>query len=154
MCIRDRSVAVVTDSLARDQMKAVPKAKPGSGPSMAELEEMTLVELQKEARELGVAGYSTLRKKELVFEILKAKTQAGGLIFAEGLLEILNEGYGFLRPAFYFPSKDDIYISPSQIRRFDLRTGDLVTGQVRPPKDSERYYGLLRICLLYTSRCV
>jgi len=140
-----KSVAVVTDSLAREQVKAVPKAKPGSGPSMAELEEMTLVELQKEARELGVAGYSTLRKKELVFEILKAKTQAGGLIFAEGLLEILNEGYGFLRPAFYFPSKDDIYISPSQIRRFDLRTGDLVTGQVRPPKDSERYYGLLRI---------
>ena len=140
-----KSVAVVTDSLAREQVKTVPKAKPGSGPSMAELEEMTLVELQKEARELDVAGYSTLRKKELIFEILKAKTRAGGLIFAEGLLEILNEGYGFLRPAFYFPSKDDIYISPSQIRRFDLRTGDLVTGQVRPPKDSERYYGLLRI---------
>lgn len=140
-----KSVAVVTDSLAREQVKAVPKTKPGSGPSMAELEEMTLVELQKEARELDVAGYSTLRKKELIFEILKAKTRAGGLIFAEGLLEILNEGYGFLRPAFYFPSKDDIYISPSQIRRFDLRTGDLVTGQVRPPKDSERYYGLLRI---------
>ncbi len=140
-----KSVAVATDSLAREQVKAVPKTKPGSGPSMAELEEMTLVELQKEARELDVAGYSTLRKKELIFEILKAKTRAGGLIFAEGLLEILNEGYGFLRPAFYFPSKDDIYISPSQIRRFDLRTGDLVTGQVRPPKDSERYYGLLRI---------
>ncbi len=116
-----------------------------TGPSMKELGIMTLVELQKVARELGIAGYSALRKKELVFEILKARTQAGGLIFAEGLLEILQEGYGFLRPAFYFPSKDDIYISPSQIRKFDLRTGDLVSGQVRPPKDNERYYGLLRI---------
>ena len=141
----DKGAATAGDISIKEQVKAASKTKPGSGPSMAELENMTLVELQKEARELGVAGYSMLRKKELVFEILKAKTQAGGLIFAEGLLEILNEGYGFLRPAFYFPSKDDIYISPSQIRRFDLRTGDLVTGQVRPPKDSERYYGLLRI---------
>ncbi|HHY69935.1 MAG: transcription termination factor Rho [Bacillota bacterium] len=133
------------EEVEKDEVKPSARTKPGSGPSMAELEDMTLVELQREARELGVAGYSSLRKKELIFEILKAKTQAGGLIFAEGLLEILNEGYGFLRPAFYFPSKDDIYISPSQIRRFDLRTGDLVTGQVRPPKDNERYYGLLRI---------
>ncbi len=121
------------------------RTRPEPGPTIKELEVMTLVELQKVARELGIAGYSGLRKKELVFEVLKARTQAGGLIFAEGLLEILQEGYGFLRPAFYFPSKDDIYISPSQIRKFDLRTGDLVSGQVRPPKDSERYYGLLRI---------
>ena len=121
------------------------RPRPESGPTVKELGNTTLVDLQKMARELGIAGYSALRKKELVFEILKARTQAGGLIFAEGLLEILNEGYGFLRPAFYFPSKDDIYISPSQIRRFDLRTGDLVSGQVRPPHDTERYYGLLRI---------
>jgi len=121
------------------------RPRPESGPSVKELNNTNLVDLQRMARELGIAGYSTLRKKELVFEILKARTQAGGLIFAEGLLEILNEGYGFLRPAFYFPSKDDIYISPSQIRRFDLRTGDLVSGQVRPPHDTERYYGLLRI---------
>ncbi len=119
--------------------------RPETGLSVRELGNMTLVELQRVARGLGIAGYSALRKKELVFEILKARTQAGGLIFAEGLLEILNEGYGFLRPAFYFPSKDDIYVSPSQIRKFDLRTGDLVSGQVRPPKDTERYYGLLRI---------
>ena len=131
--------------VARQPRPTVVRPKPGPGPSMRELENMTLVELQKMARELGIQGYSTLRKKELVFEILKARTQAGGLIFAEGLLEILDEGYGFLRPAFYFPSKDDIYISPSQIRKFDLRTGDLVSGQVRPPKDTERYYGLLRI---------
>jgi len=125
--------------------KVAPRARPDAGPSMRELSNMTLVDLQRIARELGIAGYSSFRKKELVFEILKARTQAGGLIFAEGLLEILNEGYGFLRPAFYFPSKDDIYISPSQIRKFDLRTGDLVSGQVRPPHDTERYYGLLRI---------
>ncbi len=121
------------------------RPRPESGPTVKELNNSNLPDLQKMARELGIAGYSALRKKELVFEILKARTQAGGLIFAEGLLEILNEGYGFLRPAFYFPSKDDIYISPSQIRRFDLRTGDLVSGQVRPPHDTERYYGLLRI---------
>ncbi len=125
------------------QARIISRSKPG--PSMGELENMTLVELQRVARELGIASYSSFRKKELVFEILKARTQAGGLIFAEGLLDILHEGFGFLRPAFYFPSRDDIYVSPSQIRRFDLRTGDLVSGQVRPPKDSERYYGLLRI---------
>lgn len=121
------------------------KPRVETGPTMKELESMTLVELNKMARQLGIQGYSGLRKKELIFEILKARAQAGGLIFAEGLLEIMPEGYGFLRPAFYFPSKDDIYVSPSQIRRFDLRTGDLVSGQVRPPKDTERYYGLLRV---------
>ncbi len=132
-------------SATRQQARVVSRPKPGPGPSMGELENMTLVELHRVARGLGIAGYSSFRKKELIFEILKARTQAGGLIFAEGLLDILHEGYGFLRPAFYFPSRDDIYVSPSQIRRFDLRTGDLVTGQVRPPKDTERYYGLLRI---------
>lgn len=138
--------AIVSDapSVAKAPARVATKPKP-AGPTMGELENMTLVELHKVARELGIVGYSGFRKKELIFEILKARTQAGGLIFAEGLLDILSEGYGFLRPAFYFPSRDDIYVSPSQIRRFDLRTGDLVTGQVRPPKDNERYYGLLRI---------
>ena len=132
----------------QDQYGRAPRSgrsRPDPGPSMKELGNMTLADLQRHARELGIAGYSGFRKKELVFEILKGRAQAGGLIFAEGLLEILPDGYGFLRPAFYFPSKDDIYISPSQIRKFDLRTGDLVSGQVRPPKDTERYYGLLRI---------
>ncbi|HHT85307.1 MAG: transcription termination factor Rho [Bacillota bacterium] len=138
--------AVVSDatSTTKSPARVLTRTKP-SGPTMGELENMTLVELHRVARELGIVGYSGFRKKELIFEILKARTKAGGLIFAEGLLDILNEGYGFLRPAFYFPSRDDIYVSPSQIRRFDLRTGDLVTGQVRPPKDNERYYGLLRI---------
>ncbi|NPV69744.1 MAG: transcription termination factor Rho [Firmicutes bacterium] len=113
--------------------------------SIGELEAKTLVELQKVARDLNITGYSALRKKELILEILKTRTEQGGLIFAEGILEIMPDGFGFLRPNFYLPSREDIYVSPSQIRRFDLRTGDLISGQVRPPKDSERYYGLLRV---------
>lgn len=113
--------------------------------TLADLEEMTLQELYKKARELEISGYSSMRKKELIFEILKAQTQKDGLLFAEGLLEIMPEGYGFLRPNYYLPSDQDVYVSPSQIRRFDLRTGDLIGGQVRPPKDNERYYALLRV---------
>jgi len=113
--------------------------------SMSELEGMTLVELYRLARELNVPGFRTMRKKELIFEILKAKTQAGGLLFAEGMLDIMHDGFGFLRPNLYFPSHDDIYVSPSQIRRFDLRPGDIISGQVRPPKESERYFALLRV---------
>jgi len=113
--------------------------------SMSELEAKTLVELHTVARDLNIPAFRTMRKKELIFEILKAKTQAGGLIFAEGLLDIMQDGFGFLRPNLYFQSHDDIYVSPSQIRRFDLRTGDIITGQVRPPKDNERYFALLRV---------
>src|SRR5687768_14205871 len=102
-------------------------------------------ELYKIARDLNLSGYSKLRKKELVFEILKTKTEKDGLLFAQGILEILSDGYGFLRPFQYLPSQDDIYVSPSQIRRFDLRTGDMVGGQVRPPKDNERFFALLRV---------
>lgn len=113
----------------------------------AELESKTLAELYQMARELGMTGYSKLRKKELIFEILKvkSKTEQEDHLYAEGVLEILPDGYGFLRPFKYLPSEDDIYISPSQIRRFDLRTGDRVGGQVRPPKEMERYFALLRV---------
>src|SRR5690606_34890529 len=86
-----------------------------------------------------------MRKRELVMEILKAQTEKEGLIFAQGVLEILPDGYGFLRVEDYTPSSDDVYVSPSQIRRFSLRTGDLVLGQVRKPKDGERYYALLKV---------
>jgi transcription termination factor Rho len=106
---------------------------------------MTLAELYKHARELEISGYSTMRKKELIFEILKARTEKDGLLFAQGLLDIMQEGYGFLRPIHYVPSREDIYVSPSQIRRFDLRTGDHISGQVRRPKDGERYFALLRV---------
>ncbi|AGB42355.1 transcription termination factor Rho [Halobacteroides halobius DSM 5150] len=113
--------------------------------NISELEDKTINELYQVAKDLGITGYSNLKKRDLIFEILKAETEKGGLIFAEGVLEILPDGYGFLRPSEYVPSTDDIYISASQIKRFDLREGDVVSGQVRQPKDNERYFALLRI---------
>jgi len=113
--------------------------------NISELENKTLVELYKIAKELGMTGYTKYRKKELIFEIMKAQTEKSGLIYAQGVLEILPDGYGFLRPFKYVPSNDDIYVSMSQIRRFDLRTGDLVGGQVRPPKENEKYFAMLRV---------
>ncbi|MDI3270009.1 MAG: transcription termination factor Rho [Bacillota bacterium] len=110
-----------------------------------ELESLTLQELYAMAREMGISGYSQMRKKELIFELMKTRTEQDGLMFVEGILEVMPEGFGFLRALGYLPSDEDIYVSPSQIRRFDLRTGDLVTGQARPPKEGERYYGLLRV---------
>lgn len=110
-----------------------------------ELENKTMVELYALAREIGLTGYSKLRKQELIFELLKKRTEKDGHLLARGVLEILPDGYGFLRPFAYLPSDDDIYVSPSQIRRFDLRTGDLVAGLVRPPKEGERYFALLRV---------
>jgi len=114
--------------------------------NISELETKTITELHKLAKDLDVKGYTQMRKKDLIFAILKKETEKGGNIFAEGVLDIIeNEGYGFLRPSKYVPSSDDIYISASQIRRFDLRNGDVVSGQVREPKDNERYFALLRI---------
>ncbi|HBC47270.1 MAG TPA: transcription termination factor Rho, partial [candidate division Zixibacteria bacterium] len=114
---------------------------------IVELKSKTIAELTELAEELKIPGISGLRKSELIFKILEGKTEADGLIFAEGVLEILPEGYGFLRsPDYnYLPGPDDIYVSPSQIKRFDLRSGDTVSGQVRPPKESERYFALLKI---------
>lgn len=114
--------------------------------NISELERKTITELHKLAREFEITGYAQMRKKDLIFALLKKETEKGGNIFAEGVLDIISgEGYGFLRPSKYLPSSDDIYISASQIRRFELRTGDVVSGQVREPKDSERYFALLRI---------
>src|SRR5689334_4480302 len=112
-----------------------------------ELKGKTISELVSVAQELELQGTSGLRKQELTFKILEAPTEKNGLIFAEGVLEILPEGYGFLRsPTYsYLPGPDDIYVSPSQIKRFDLQTGDTVSGQVRPPKEGERYFALLRV---------
>ncbi|MBD3168761.1 MAG: transcription termination factor Rho [candidate division Zixibacteria bacterium] len=114
---------------------------------IVELKGKTISELLTLAEELQIAGCSGLRKQDLIFKILEAFTEKNGLIFAEGVLEVLPEGYGFLRsPDYnYLPGQDDIYVSPSQIKRFDLKTGDTVSGQVRPPKDSERYFALLKI---------
>ena len=99
------------------------------------------------AKALGIAGSSTMRKQELIFEIMKAQSEQSGLVFAEGVLQILQDGYGFLRhPDYnYLPGPDDIYISPSQIKRFGLTTGDTVSGQVRPPKDDENYFALIKV---------
>ena len=113
--------------------------------NIAELEKKTITELHDLAKDFEIKGYSRLKKKELIFELLKAETEQGGLIFGEGVLEILPDGYGFLRPSKYVPSADDIYISASQIKRFDLRNGDVVSGQVRQPKENEQYFALLRI---------
>ncbi len=122
---------------------------PGSvkGLDIIQLKLRTIAELMELAHSLGIQGTSGLRKQELIFKILEGQTEKNGLIFAEGVLEILSEGYGFLRsPDYnYLPGPDDIYVSPSQIKRFDLRTGDTVSGQVRPPKDGERYFALLRV---------
>ncbi len=113
--------------------------------NIAELQSKTTAELHELAKEYEVPGYSKMRKKELVLEILRAETEREGLILTQGVLEILPDGYGFLRVHGYTPGPDDVYVSPSQIRRFNLRTGDLVLGQVRKPKDGERYYALLRV---------
>ena len=104
---------------------------------IAEMKGKTVAELVQLAQQLNIAGASGMRKQDLMFKILEAQTQQNGLIFAEGVLEILSEGYGFLRSTDYnyLPGPDDIYVSPSQIKRFDLRTGDTISGQVRPPKD-------------------
>jgi len=119
--------------------------------NIAELESMTSVELQELARNLGVTGIKRFRKKELIIEILKHETTKENLLFISGILEITAEGYGFLRVDNYTPSPDDVYVSPSQIRRFSMRTGDEILGQVRPPKDGERYFALLRVLAINLS---
>ncbi|TCL61977.1 transcription termination factor Rho [Hydrogenispora ethanolica] len=112
---------------------------------LADLENKTLQELQDMASELEIEGYSKFRKRELIFELLKVLAVKEGLIFSQGVLEILPDGYGFLRVEGYNPGPEDIYVSASQIRRFNMRTGDLVSGQVRPPKDNEKYFALLKV---------
>jgi transcription termination factor Rho len=111
------------------------------------LKELSINELTQIAKDLGVEGAGGVRKQELIFKILQAQTEQSGLIFAEGVLECLPDGFGFLRaPEYnYLPGPDDIYVSPSQIRRFDLRTGDTVSGQVRQPKEGERYFALIKV---------
>jgi transcription termination factor Rho len=111
------------------------------------LKDMSIADLTAIAKELEVEGAAGMRKQELIFKILQAQTEKSGLIFAEGVLECLPDGFGFLRaPEYnYLPGPDDIYVSPSQIRRFDLRTGDTVSGQVRQPKDGERYFALIKV---------
>jgi transcription termination factor Rho len=114
---------------------------------LGELKEMSIQKLNQIAKDLGVAGAAGLRKQELIFKILQAQAEKSGLIFSEGVLECLPDGFGFLRaPEYnYLPGPDDVYVSPSQIRRFDLRTGDTISGQIRPPKEGERYFALIKV---------
>ena len=115
--------------------------------NIEELKSRTISELTNIAKDLKIQGHSGLRKQDLIFRILEAKTEKDGLMFGQGVLEILPDGFGFLRaPTYnYLPGPDDIYVSPSQIRKFDMRTGDTISGQIRPPKDSERYFALLKV---------
>ena len=111
------------------------------------LKDMSIQQLNNIAKDLGLTGMSGLRKQELIFKILQAQAEKSGLIFSEGVLECLPDGFGFLRaPEYnYLPGPDDVYVSPSQIRRFDLRTGDTISGQIRPPKEGERYFALIKV---------
>ena len=115
--------------------------------NLVELKEKNVSQLTNIAKDLKVNSYSGLRKQELIYKILETQTKQNGQIYGEGILEILPDGFGFLRATSYnyLPGPDDIYVSPSQIRRFDMRTGDTISGQIRPPKDSERYFALLKV---------
>ena len=119
----------------------------GAGLNIGELKDMNIANLTQIAKDLNVAGATGMRKQELIFQILKAQTELSGFIFSEGVLEVLPDGFGFLRaPDYnYLPGPDDIYVSPSQIRKFDLQTGDTVSGQIRPPKEGERYFALIKV---------
>ena len=121
---------------------------PGEGQiNISKLQQMTVSQLSSMARDLGITGIGTLKKHQLIFQILKARAEESGLMFGEGCLEILPDGFGFLRsPNYnYLPCPEDIYVSPSQIRKFGLKKGDTVSGQIRPPKDKERYFALIRV---------
>ena len=133
----------------KEEIKVIPKEEIKKEESMdiQKLKNLTIVQMSTYAKELGISGISSLRKQELIFEILRAQIEKNGLIYGEGVLETLPDGFGFLRSSGYnyLPGPDDIYVSPSQIRRFDLRTGDTVSGQIRPPKEGERYFALLKV---------
>jgi transcription termination factor Rho len=131
---------------AQPNGEAPPKGK-AQTLNINDLKDMSIQKLTQVAKDLNVAGATGMRKQDLIFQILKAQTELSGFMFSEGVLEVLPDGFGFLRaPDYnYLPGPDDIYVSPSQIRKFDLQTGDTVSGQVRPPKDGERYFALIKV---------
>jgi transcription termination factor Rho len=118
-----------------------------AGLNISELKEMSIQRLTQVAKDLNVPGATGMRKQDLIFQILRAQAEQSGFVFSEGVLEVLPDGFGFLRaPDYnYLPGPDDIYVSPSQIRKFDLQTGDTVSGQIRPPKEGERYFALIKV---------
>ncbi|MBI3314930.1 MAG: transcription termination factor Rho [Candidatus Omnitrophica bacterium] len=135
------------DDLKNENGDYKPANPAGKTVHIEELKEMKMVELTKIAHDMDIQGAGGLKKQDLMFKILQAQAEKEGLMFGEGTLEILTEGFGFLRSAEYnyLPCPDDIYVSPSQIRRFDLKTGDTVSGQIRPPKEGEKYFALLKV---------
>ncbi len=132
---------------AKLKTKNAKEETPIDGVDIGTLKEMKIPELNKVSRDLKINGVSGLKKQDLIFKILQAQAEKQGLMFGDGVLEVLPEGFGFLRATNYnyLPSPDDIYVSPSQIRKFSLRTGDTVSGQIRPPKDNEKYFALLKV---------
>ena len=130
-----------------EPLKTGPPRRPGGGLNITDLKDMSIQTLTQIAKDLAVDGATGMRKQELIFQILKAQTEQSGFIFSEGVLEVLPDGFGFLRaPDYnYLPGPDDIYVSPSQIRKFDLQTGDTVSGQLRGPKEGERYFALIKV---------
>src|SRR3990172_2761349 len=118
---------------------------PGAAMNIVQLEAMNLPDLRGISRDLEIQGAARLKKEDLILRIMQADAERRGLELRGGILEIMGEGMGFLRADHYLPGPNDIYVSQSQIRRFSLRTGDMVIGQIRPPKDTEKYYGLLRV---------
>ncbi len=149
----DRAAAARTDrtstpAIQRRKQQAAQSAKNGTPTlDLVELKDMSIQKLNQVAKDMGIAGAAGLRKQELIFKILQTQAEKSGLIFSEGVLECLPDGFGFLRaPEYnYLPGPDDVYVSPSQIRRFDLRTGDTISGQIRPPKEGERYFALIKV---------
>ena len=143
-----RQHAQLPDEAVTAQMEAAAQAAGrGKGLHIGELKDMSIQRLTQVAKDVNVAGATGMRKQDLIFQILKAQTEQSGFIFSEGVLEVLPDGFGFLRaPDYnYLPGPDDIYVSPSQIRKFDLQTGDTVSGQIRPPKEGERYFALIKV---------
>jgi transcription termination factor Rho len=134
--------------MAQQRRKQAAQVKNGTPTlDLVELKDMSIQKLNQVAKDMGIAGAAGLRKQELIFKILQTQAEKSGLIFSEGVLECLPDGFGFLRaPEYnYLPGPDDVYVSPSQIRRFDLRTGDTISGQIRPPKEGERYFALIKV---------
>ncbi len=136
-----------TEGSPTEQPAPAPQKRPGEGLNITDLKDLSIQKLTQIAKDMNVAGATGMRKQDLIFQILKAQTELSGFIFSEGVLEVLPDGFGFLRaPDYnYLPGPDDIYVSPSQIRKFDLQTGDTVSGQIRPPKESERYFALIKV---------
>jgi transcription termination factor Rho len=145
----DAATPAETIATPEQPRAATPPPPPPQGQrlNITDLKDMSIQKLTQIAKDLAVGGATGMRKQELIFQILKAQTELSGFIFSEGVLEVLPDGFGFLRaPDYnYLPGPDDIYVSPSQIRKFDLQTGDTVSGQIRPPKEGERYFALIKV---------